>query len=209
MLDRLIQQALHQVLSPLFDPEFSEHSYGFRPGRSAHQAVLRARDYQREGKRWVVDMDLAQFFDEVNHDILMARVGRKVKDRAGQGVDPPLPARRACCWEAWCRCQQRARRRAARCHHCCRILCWMIWTRSWNGEGTASAGTRTTAISMLASRRSGERVMEIDYAFCRAAAEAEGQPGKERGGPSVASQVSRLLVQLAHQDPYPCGKAVD
>ena len=80
VLDRLIQQALHQVLSPLFEPEFSEHSYGFRPGRSAHQAVLRARDYQREGMRWVVDMDLVQFFDEVNHDILMARIGLKVKD---------------------------------------------------------------------------------------------------------------------------------
>jgi RNA-directed DNA polymerase len=80
VLDRLIQQAMHQVLSPLFDPGFSEHSFGFRSGRSAHQAVVRARDYQREGKRWVVDMDLAQFFDEVNHDILMARVGCKVKD---------------------------------------------------------------------------------------------------------------------------------
>ncbi len=80
VLDRLIQQALHQVLSPLFEPEFSEHSYGFRRGRSAHQAVQRARQYQREGKRWVVDMDLAQFFDEVNHDMLMARIGRKIKD---------------------------------------------------------------------------------------------------------------------------------
>lgn len=81
VLDRLIQQALHQVLSPLFEPMFSEQSYGFRPGRNAHQAVLKARTYQTEGKRWVVDMDLAQFFDEVNHDILMARVGRRVKDR--------------------------------------------------------------------------------------------------------------------------------
>lgn len=81
VLDRLIQQAILQKLSPLFDPEFSEHSYGFRPGRSAQQAVLQARSYQRAGKRWVVDMDLEKFFDEVNHDILMARVGRKVKDR--------------------------------------------------------------------------------------------------------------------------------
>ncbi len=80
VLDRLIQQALHQVLSPLFEPEFSEHSFGFRPGRSAHQAVLQARQYQHEGKRWVVDMDLAQFFDEVNHEKLMAKVGRKVTD---------------------------------------------------------------------------------------------------------------------------------
>jgi len=81
VLDRLIQQAVHQILIPLFDPEFSEHSYGFRPCRSAHQAVQQARCYQRAGKRWVVDMDLEKFFDEVNHDILMARVGRKVKDR--------------------------------------------------------------------------------------------------------------------------------
>ena len=80
VLDRLIQQALRQVLSPLFEPEFSEHSYGFRPGRNAHQAVLQARHYQQQGKRWVVDMDLAQFFDEVNHDKLMSHIGRKVKD---------------------------------------------------------------------------------------------------------------------------------
>jgi RNA-directed DNA polymerase len=80
-LDRLIQQALHQVLSPLFDPGFSESSYGFRPGRSAHQAVKRARDYVAGGRRYVVDMDLEKFFDRVNHDVLMARVARKVEDR--------------------------------------------------------------------------------------------------------------------------------
>jgi RNA-directed DNA polymerase len=81
VLDRLIQQAMHQVLNPLSDPEFSDNSYGFRPGRNAHQAVLKAKEYQQGGKRWVVDMDLAQFFDEVNHDILMGRMRRKVKDR--------------------------------------------------------------------------------------------------------------------------------
>lgn len=81
VLDRLIQQAVSQVLSPLFEPVFSESSYGFRPGRSAHDAVLMARSYQRDGKRWVVDMDLKAFFDEVDHDILMGRVRRKVKDR--------------------------------------------------------------------------------------------------------------------------------
>lgn len=80
-LDRLIQQAVHQVLSPLFDPGFSESSYGFRPGRSAHQAVLKARDYVAEGRRYVVDMDLEKFFDRVNHDVLMARVARKVTDK--------------------------------------------------------------------------------------------------------------------------------
>jgi RNA-directed DNA polymerase len=80
VLDRFVQQAALQVLSPLFEPGFSEQSYGFRTARSAHQAVIAARDYQRTGKRWVVDLDLASFFDEVNHDLLMARVRRKVKD---------------------------------------------------------------------------------------------------------------------------------
>lgn len=81
VLDRLIQQALHQVMQPLFEPDFSESSYGFRPERSAHQAVEAARSYVAEGKRWVVDLDLEKFFDRVNHDILMARVARKVKDK--------------------------------------------------------------------------------------------------------------------------------
>ena len=80
VVDRLIQQALHQVMQPLFEPTFSEHSYGFRPNRSAQQAVLRAAQYMREGKRWVVDMDLEKFFDRVNHDVLMARVRRQVQD---------------------------------------------------------------------------------------------------------------------------------
>ena len=81
VLDRLIQQAIHQVLSPIFDPEFSESSFGFRPGRSAHQAVIKARRYVANGKRWVVDLDLEKVFDRVNHDVLMARVARKVKDK--------------------------------------------------------------------------------------------------------------------------------
>ena len=79
--DRLVQQAISQVLMPLFDPEFSESSYGFRPGRSAHGAVVKAREYQQSGKRWAVDMDLKQFFDEVDHDILMSRLGKKIKDK--------------------------------------------------------------------------------------------------------------------------------
>ncbi len=81
VLDRLIQQALHQVLQPLFEPGFSEHSYGFRPKRSAQQAVTAAQEYVAEGRRWVVDIDLEKFFDRVNHDVLMARVVRKVGDR--------------------------------------------------------------------------------------------------------------------------------
>ena len=81
VLDRFIQQAILQVLTPLFDPYFSESSFGFRPGRSAHDAVLKARQYVEEGYRVVVDLDLEKFFDRVNHDICMARVARRVKDR--------------------------------------------------------------------------------------------------------------------------------
>lgn len=81
VVDRLIQQTLHQVLSPLFEPDFSESSYGFRPQRSAHQAVLKARQYVREGRRWVVDLDLEKFFDRVNHDVLMSRLARRIKDK--------------------------------------------------------------------------------------------------------------------------------
>jgi RNA-directed DNA polymerase len=81
VVDRLLQQALQQVLSPLFEPHFSESSYGFRPQRSAHQAVLKARQYVREGRRWVVDIDLEKFFDRVNHDVLMSRLARRIKDK--------------------------------------------------------------------------------------------------------------------------------
>jgi len=81
VMDRLIQQALLQVLTPIFDVGFSGSSFGFRPGRRAHDAVRKAQAYIRDGYRRVVDMDLEKFFDRVNHDILMARVARKVKDK--------------------------------------------------------------------------------------------------------------------------------
>jgi RNA-directed DNA polymerase len=81
VIDRLIQQALNQVLSPIWDCNFSRSSYGFRPGRSAHQAVRQAQAYVAGGKRWLVDIDLEKFFDRVNHDILMSRVARRVSDK--------------------------------------------------------------------------------------------------------------------------------
>ena len=81
VVDRLIQQALLQVLQKRWDPTFSEHSYGFRPGRSAHQAVAQAQAYVAEGDRVVVDLDLEKFFDRVNHDLLMARVAARVADK--------------------------------------------------------------------------------------------------------------------------------
>jgi RNA-directed DNA polymerase len=80
VLDRLIQQALLQVLTPVFDPQFSESSYGFRPKRSAHDALREAKKYVAEGRSWVVDIDLEKFFDRINHDKLMTRVARRVQD---------------------------------------------------------------------------------------------------------------------------------
>jgi group II intron reverse transcriptase/maturase len=81
VLDRMIQQALHQVLSEEFEGTYSDHNYGFRPGRSAHEAVEAAREYIEAGYRWVVDIDLKKFFDKGNHDRLMARMKTRIKDR--------------------------------------------------------------------------------------------------------------------------------
>jgi RNA-directed DNA polymerase len=81
VVDRLIQQAILQVLQPRFDPTFSEHSYGFRPGRSAHDAVRAAQKYIQAGHGWVVDVDLEKFFDRVNHDVLMGRLAKRIEDK--------------------------------------------------------------------------------------------------------------------------------
>src|SRR5437667_176054 len=80
VVDRLIQQALHQVLQAIFEPTFSDASYGFRPGRNPHQALRQARQYVAQGKRWVVDIDLERFFDRVNHDLLMSKLAAKIDD---------------------------------------------------------------------------------------------------------------------------------
>jgi RNA-directed DNA polymerase len=80
-LDRFIQQAILQVLQPRFDPSFSQHSHGFRPGRRAHDAVLEAQKYIQEGREWVVDVDLEKFFDRVNHDVLMGRLAKRIADK--------------------------------------------------------------------------------------------------------------------------------
>jgi len=81
VLDRLIQQACLQVLSPLYEPTFSPHSYGFRPGKSAHQALAAAREHVAAGHTWVVDLDLEKFFDRVNHDVLMGKLAKRLGDR--------------------------------------------------------------------------------------------------------------------------------
>jgi len=81
VLDRMIQQAIAQVLNRIFDPSFSKSSYGFRPGKGAHQAIMAAREHIKQGNNWVVDIDLEKFFDKVNHDKLMSLVARKVRDK--------------------------------------------------------------------------------------------------------------------------------
>jgi group II intron reverse transcriptase/maturase len=86
VLDRFIQQAILQVLQPRFDPAFSEHSHGFRPGRRAHDAVCAAQKYIQEGRRWVVDVDLEKFFDRVNHDVLMGRLAKRIADKRMLGL---------------------------------------------------------------------------------------------------------------------------
>lgn len=80
VLDRFVQQLLLQVLQPMFDPTFSEHSHGFRPGRRAHDAVREAQQYLQEGRHWVVDVDLEKFFDRVNHDVLMGKLQNRIDD---------------------------------------------------------------------------------------------------------------------------------
>lgn len=193
VLDRLIQQALHQVLSPLYEPEFSEHSYGFRRGRNAHQAVLRARQYQQEGKRWVVDMDLARFFDEVNHEKLMARIGRKVKDwwvraliprylQAGVLLGGVVSVQEKGTPQGGPLSPLPVEHRAG---------------RSGPGVGATWAQLLPLCRRLQHLRRqsSQRRARDgIDYVLCRIGAEAEGQPGEERRGKALAAQVSRLHV---------------
>ena len=93
VLDRLITQAIAQVMSPIFDPAFSAHSYGFRPGRSAHQALEQMCAHITDGHRWVVDFDLEKFFDQVNHDILMSRVALEDQRQTALEADPPVSDR--------------------------------------------------------------------------------------------------------------------
>jgi RNA-directed DNA polymerase len=141
----LIQQAIAQVLTPLFDPSFSDSSFGFRPGRSAHDAVYQVRDVIRKGFRIAVDLDLSKLFDTVDHDVLMHRVALKVRDkrvlrligkypRAGVLVDgqkKPLGGFL----------------RAAHFRSCCPTSSWTTWIKSLRDEVTTSPGTPTTSLS--------------------------------------------------------------
>ena len=150
VVDRLIQQALLQVLQEQWDPTFSEHSYGFRPGRCAHQAVAQAQRYIAAGYSVVVDLDLEKFFDRVNHDSLMARVAARVTDKRvlkliraflksgvmEDGLVGPV---------------DEGTPQGGPLSPLLRISCSTISTRSWPDGVTVFAATRTTAISMFAA----------------------------------------------------------
>jgi RNA-directed DNA polymerase len=154
VVDRLVQQAVLQVLEPLLDPSFSASSFGFRPGRGAHDALRQAREYVAGGHDIVVDLDLEKFFDRVNHDVMMSRLARRIGDKrllpiirrflaAGMMQHASAPR------------DTRARPKAVRCRRCWPICCWTIWTRNSNAAATASAVMPTTATSMCARGQPG------------------------------------------------------
>ena len=129
VVDRLIQQAILQVLGPRFDASFSQYSYGFRPGRSAHDAVVQAQRYVNEGRRIVVDVDLEKFFDRVNHDVLLGKLEKRIEDRRLLGLIRRYLEAGALA-NGWRRSGTKARRKAGRCHRSWRTCSWTKWTRS-------------------------------------------------------------------------------
>ena len=143
VLDRFIQQCLLQVLQPQFDPTFSDHSHGFRPGRSAHDAVREAQRYIQSGRRWVADVDLAKFFDRVNHDVLLERLSRRIADGRVLGLIRRYLVAGVLA-DGVVVVDTRARRRADLCRRCWPTCCWTKWTRNWRSKATRSCATRTT-----------------------------------------------------------------
>jgi len=165
VVDRLIQQALHQVLMPLFDPDFSDHSYGFRPGRSAHDAVKSARAHVTSGRRFVVDMDLEKFFDRVNHDVLMARVARKVKDK-------------------------RVLRLIRRYLQAGLMLGGMTTVRA---EGTPQGGPLSPLLSNILLDDLDKELERRGHAFCRYADDCNIYVASKRAGERVLASITRFL----------------
>ena len=166
-VDRLIQQAMHQVLMPLFDPGFSNHSYGFRPGRSAHDAVRAAKAHVASGRRFVVDMDLETFFDRVNHDVLMARVAKKVDDK-------------------------RVLRLVRRYLQAGLMLGGVEAQRT---EGTPQGGPLSPLLSNILLDDLDKELERRGHAFCRYADDCNIYVASKRAGERVLASVSRFLSE--------------
>lgn len=167
VVDRLIQQALHQVLQPIFEPTFSEGSFGFRPGRNAHQALRQALEYVAQGKRWVVDIDLEKFFDRVNHDLLMSKLAGKIGDvrvlslirrylEAGMMADGLVQPRR---------------------------------------EGTPQGGPLSPLLSNILLTELDSELERRGHAFCRYADDCNIDVGSERAGVELMASLTRFLSE--------------
>jgi len=147
VLDRFIQQALLQVLQPMFDPSFSSHSHGFRPGKRAHDAVVEAQRYIQQGRKWVVDVDLAAFFDRVNHDVLMGRLAKRIEDRRMLGLIRRYLNAGMLANGITTERHDGGRRKAGRCRRCLRTCCSMKWTKNRRNADTLSCDTLMTITS--------------------------------------------------------------
>ena len=143
MTDRVVQQAIAQVLTPIFDPTFSESSFGFRPGRNAHQAIRQVQAYVKDGYRIAVDIDLAKFFDTVNHDVLMSLLGRTIRDKRLLGLIGRI-LRAGVLVGEHIEPSEVGTPQGGRSRHCWPISCCTSSTKSWKSGATASRGTPTT-----------------------------------------------------------------
>jgi len=181
VLDRFIQQATHQILSPLWEAGFSAHSYGFRPGRSAAQAVKAAQGHIRSGKRWVVDLDLEKFFDRVNHAVLMARVARKVKD-------------------------QRMLKLIRRYLESGIMQQGVIEARN---EGTPQGGPLSPLLSNILLDDLDKELEQRGHRFCRYADDCNIYVGSRRAGERVMESLTRFLKEILKLAVNPKKSAVD
>lgn len=168
VLDRFIQQCLLQVLQPRFDPGFSEHSYGFRPGRRAHDAVCAAQRYIQEGRRWVVDVDLEKFFDRVNHDVLMGRLAKRIGDRRVLGL--------------------------IRCYLDAGIMAnGVVMERH---EGTPQGGPLSPLLANVLLDEVDKELEKRGHAFCRYADDCNVYVQSKRAGERVMEALTRLYTRL-------------
>ena len=166
LTDRMIQQALHQVLSPIFEADFSDSSYGFRPGRNAHQAVKAAKQYVAEGRRIVVGMDLEKFFDRVNHDLLMEKLSKKI----GEG---------------------RVLRLIRRYLEAGMMADGMVSPRT---EGTPQGGPLSPLLSNILLTELDRELEHRGHAFCRYADDCNMYVRSQQAGERVMASITRFLA---------------